>query len=345
VQGSEAAGEGDQSDCRWLIVSHIRWRNITDLVADGLDSDRPAHCLFPAFLIEVAGLVRPVGLGTDSKLSPVAVVIIGRIRGTLQGRSLRIVLYPHQPDTFRKIIQAEQTVIERSHRLVAGGNRVPHLEGDISRGLPIIVAGDLKRRSAHGSGLPLVGSRDAPRPRLPTGSGLGRGSRGSGVGWRAWAGSVSLGGRIGNLARSAAALRPFRSLQFASPSLECRHPFKCGDRCSDVWCEWRANAQGSDSRRTAPTFSLPNTENTAIIVAGIRRSTNSQIFVAAVPPPSQDQLESRTPEASSVGLWHLDQLAFRWAWTRTLVDDERYRARTAGRRWQRRRPLRSRLKT
>ena len=156
MQGSEAAGEGDQSDCRWLTVSHILWRNIADLVADGLDSDRPAHCLLPAFLIEVAGLVHPVGVGTDPKLSPLAVVIIGGIRGILEGRSRRIVLYSHQPDTFRKIIQPEQTVIERSHRLVASGNRVPHLEGDIPRGLPIIVAGDLKRRSAHGSGLSVV---------------------------------------------------------------------------------------------------------------------------------------------------------------------------------------------
>lgn len=156
MQGSEAAGEGDQSDCRWLTVSHILWRNIADLVADGLDSDRPAHCLLPAFLIEVAGLARPVSMGTDSKLSPLAVVIIGRTRGILEGRSRRIVLYPHQAETFRKIIQPEQTVIERSHRLVAGGNRVPHLEGDIPRGSPIIVAGDLKRRSAHGSGLSLV---------------------------------------------------------------------------------------------------------------------------------------------------------------------------------------------
>jgi hypothetical protein len=45
-----------------------------------------------------------------------------------------------------------------------------------------------------------------------------------------------------------------------------------------------------------------------MVVAGIHRSTNSQIFVAPVPPPSQDQLESRTPGASSAGLWHLDQL-------------------------------------
>ena len=96
--------------------------------------------------------MRPVGLGTDSKLSPLAVVIIGRIRGILHGRSLRIVLYPHQPDTFRKIIQPEQTVIERSHRLEAGGNRVPHLEGDLPRGLPIIVAGNLSDGLLTGQG-------------------------------------------------------------------------------------------------------------------------------------------------------------------------------------------------
>ena len=119
------------------------------------------------------------------------------------------------------------------------------------------------------------------------------------------------------------ALRPFRSLQFASPSLECGHPLKCGDSCSDVWCGWRANAQGFDSRLYGSDFPHWLTGNKAITVAGIRHFTIPQIIVAAVPPPSQDQLESRTPGASSVGLWLLDPLAFQWAWTQTLVDDER----------------------
>jgi hypothetical protein len=74
--------------------------------------------------------------------------------------------------------------------------------------LPIIVAGDLKRRSAHGSGLSLVGSRAVRRPRRLVASGQGRGSSGSGMEHWAWAGSVSPSARIRNLSWGAAAPRP-----------------------------------------------------------------------------------------------------------------------------------------
>jgi hypothetical protein len=151
VQGVEAAGPGNQGHGR--IISCIRHdvsrRSIADLVADRLNSGSSVRCFLPVRLIEVPHSVHLISLSTDPQLSPFALAVFRRVRGFPTGFSPRIMLHPHDPNLFDKLGQPKQASVERIHRLVDAGQRVPNLEDDLPWRVLIVVAGDPQRRSVH----------------------------------------------------------------------------------------------------------------------------------------------------------------------------------------------------
>jgi hypothetical protein len=126
VQGVEAAGPGNQGHgCLISCIKHdVSRRNVTDFVASRPYSVCSACGFLPVRLIEVPHFVHPISLSTDPKLSPFAVVVFGRVRGSLKGFSPRIVLHPHDPHLFDKFGQLKQASVECIHRLVDAGQRV-----------------------------------------------------------------------------------------------------------------------------------------------------------------------------------------------------------------------------